>query len=234
MEKAVGYVRVSSEEQSREGVSLDAQEARIKAYAAMRGFELVSIFREEGVSAKTQLRKRPEGQKLVETLAKKKARHVIAIKLDRLFRNTSDALDQTALWDRAKCALHILDMGGAALDTSSAMGKMFFTMAAAFAEMERNMTSERTKTALGHKRKVQQVYTRISPLGFDRIGDKLVENAGEMKTIRRIIAMRSEGQSMGAIAAALNQSGAATKQGGRWHAVTVQKILRMHGEQKVA
>ena len=102
MEKAIAYVRVSSEEQSREGVSLDAQEARVRAYAVMRGLELVEIFREEGVSAKTPLKKRPEGSKVVELLAKKKATHVIAVKLDRLFRNTADALSQSEQWDRAK------------------------------------------------------------------------------------------------------------------------------------
>ena len=95
MEKAIGYVRVSSEEQSREGVSLDAQEARIKAYAVMRGLELVEVHREEGVSAKTPLRKRPEGSKLVAQMARKQATHVIAVKLDRLFRNTADALADT-------------------------------------------------------------------------------------------------------------------------------------------
>jgi DNA invertase Pin-like site-specific DNA recombinase len=234
MEQAIGYVRVSSEEQSREGVSLDAQESRIKAYAAMRGFELVSIYREEGVSASIPLRKRPEGLKLVESVTKKRVKNIIAIKLDRLFRNTSDALGQTAAWDKMKCALHILDMGGSAIDTSSAMGRMFFTMAAAFAEMERSMTSERTKAALTHKRKIGEAYTRITPLGFDRQGDALVENADEMAVVHTILRLRSEGTSMGAIAAALNEDGSPTKQGGRWHAVTVQKVLRIHGSKQAA
>jgi len=135
MENAVGYVRVSSEEQATEGVSLDAQEARIRAYATMRGLNLVAIYREEGVSAKVPLRKRPEGTKIVESLSKKRAKHVIAVKLDRLFRNVADALSQTEEWDKAKHALHVIDMGGSAVDTASAMGRMFFTMAAAFAEM---------------------------------------------------------------------------------------------------
>jgi Site-specific recombinases, DNA invertase Pin homologs len=230
MEKAVGYVRVSSEEQSKEGVSLDAQEARIRAYATMRGLDLVAIYREEGISAKVPLRSRPEGTQVVDALAKKRARHVIAVKLDRLFRNAADALSQAEAWDKAKCFLHVLDMGGSAIDTASAMGRMFFTMTAAFAEMERNMTSERTKAALTHLKSSGQVYTAVTPLGFDRDGDKLIENTSEMATVRSIRKMRAEGTSLHRIAATLNEAGAATKLGGRWHAVTIQNVLRVHGQ----
>src|SRR5665213_4291510 len=108
MEKAIGYIRVSTEEQSKEGVSLDAQESRVRAYAEMRGLDLIAIYREEGISAKVSLRLRPEGMKVVNALSKKRAKHVIAVKLDRLFRNAADALDQTAQWDKAKTALHII------------------------------------------------------------------------------------------------------------------------------
>lgn len=227
-DRAVGYVRVSSDEQAVEGVSLDAQEARIRAYAAMRGFDLIAIYREEAVSGKIQLNRRPQGAQLVETLNRKRARHVIAVKLDRLFRNAADALNQTEAWDKAKCALHVIDMGGAAIDTASAMGRMFFTMAAAFAEMERNVTSERTKAALQHKKANREVYTNITPLGFDRDGGRLVENAGELETVRRIREMKASGVSLRRIAATLNESGTPTKLGGRWHLVTVQNVLRIH------
>jgi site-specific DNA recombinase len=139
--------------------------------------------------------------------------------VDRLFRNAADALDQSSRWDKAKCALHILDMGGNAIDTTSAMGRMFFTMAAAFAEMERNLISERTKSALSYKKAERRVYCHITPLGFDRQGDRLVQNQNEMKTVKRILRLRADGLSMQAIADAMNQAGAATKRGGTWHAV---------------
>lgn len=226
---AVGYVRVSSEEQASEGVSLDAQEARIRAYAAMRGLQLVAIYREEGVSGKLPLRTRPEGSKLVDALTRKRARHVVAVKLDRLFRNAADALAQTESWDKARCALHVIDMGGSAIDTASAMGRMFFTMAAAFAEMERNLTSERTRAALRHKKASNEVYCNVAPLGYDRDGDKLVENAAELETVGRIQRMRDQGVSLRRIAAHLNETGTPTKRGGSWHLVTVQNVLRIHG-----
>lgn len=230
MEKAIGYARVSSDEQAKEGVSLDAQEARIKAYATMRGLDLVAIYREEGVSAKVLLGKRPEGSNLVAALAQQKAKHVVAVKLDRLFRNTADALATTAAWDKARYALHVLDMGGAALDTTSAVGRMFLTMIAGFAEMERNLTSERTKAALGHKKSNREAYCHLTPLGFDRDGGRLVENQPEMQTVWRIHNLRSEGFSLQRIAAVLEQDGVPTKRGGRWHSVTIQNVLRVHAE----
>ena len=229
MSRAIGYIRVSSEEQSKEGVSLDAQESSIRAYAAMRGLTLEAIYREEGVSAKTPLRKRPEGMKAAEALKRGRAvRHIIAVKLDRLFRNAADALQQTQDWDRAGVTLHIIDMGGSAVDTRSAIGRMFFTMAAAFAEMERNLTSERTTAALRHKKATGRAYSRITPFGFDREGDTLKENAEEMKIVRHIQLLKAQGVSLRRIAATLNQSQTPTKAGGSWHLVTVQKVLRVH------
>lgn len=227
MTHAIGYVRVSSQEQATEGVSLDAQVSRIRQYAQAKGFDL-TILREEGVSAGVPLRDRPEGAKLVTAIAKKRVKHVIAIKLDRLFRSTADCLQQIEVWNKTKCAVHILDMAGTTLDTSSAMGKMIVTMFAGFAELERNLIGERTKTALAFKKASDRVYTRIAPLGFDRHGDKLVPNKDEMKTVRRILRLRADGLSMQAIADAMNEAGAATKLGGTWHAVTVQKVLKIH------
>jgi DNA invertase Pin-like site-specific DNA recombinase len=99
------------------------------------------------------------GKRLVDALAKKDGpRHIIAVKLDRLFRNATDALIQVARRDKSKRALHVLDMGGSALNTRSAVGRAFFTMAAAFAEMERNLTSERVRMGMAHLRKTGQVY----------------------------------------------------------------------------
>lgn len=227
-EKAVGYVRVSSAEQSLEGVSLDAQETRIRAYAVMRGFELTQIFREEGISAGIPLKDRPEGGRLVELLTKKQAQHVVAVKLDRLFRNASDALSQAERWEKGKRSLHILDMGGAAIDTSSAMGKMFFLVAAGFAAMERDLTSERTKAALTHLKREGKAYTHLVPFGFDRIGDDLVENETEMATVRRIQALRQSGLSLGKIADTLTADAVPTKLGGKWWSVTVDSVLKVH------
>jgi len=224
-EKAVLYIRVSTEEQARGGVSLEAQEERLKAYCSMTGLEVVEIVREEGVSAAKPLSQRPGGQELLKILAQKKAQHVVALKLDRLFRDAEDALRQTKAWDKAGIALHLVDMGGQTLNTASAMGRFFLNMMAGFAELERNLIAERTATALQHKKAHRKAYGP-TPYGFDREGDSLIPNPQEQEVIARIFAWRTEGWTLATIATELNQQKVPTKQGGKWYPCTVAYILK--------
>ena len=100
------------------------------------------------------------------------------MKLDRLFRDAEDCLRQTREWDKAGIVLHLLNLGGQAVSTSSAMGRMMLTMVSAFAELERNLIAERTTTALAHKKKQHQVYAP-TPYGYQRDGDLLVPDEQE-------------------------------------------------------
>lgn len=233
MEKAVCYVRVSTEEQARGGVSLAAQEERLKAYCNMAGLEVVEIIREEGVSGAKPLAVRPGGERLLHLIARKKVKHVVALKLDRLFRDAEDALRQTRAWDKAGIALHLVDMGGQTLNTATAMGRFFLSMMAAFAELERNLIAERTATALAHKKAHREAYAP-TPYGFERVGDTLQENTQEQEIIAQIFAWRQAGWSLRKIAAELNKRGVPTKQGGRWYASTVRYLLQNSLYQEVA
>lgn len=145
---AVAYVRVSTEEQAKEGVSLEAQEHRIRAYCELRGLVLGDVIIDAGVSAGKPLASRDGGAKLLGLVKGKKVTAVIALKLDRLFRNAVDCLMVAEGWDRAGVALHLVDLGGQAIDTSSAAGKFLLTIMAAVAEMERNQVRERTSMAM--------------------------------------------------------------------------------------
>lgn len=225
MEKAVCYIRVSTEEQARGGVSLAAQEEKLTAYCKMAGLEVVEVIREEGVSAAKPLATRPGGQKLLQLVARKKVKHVVALKLDRLFRDAEDALHQTRAWDKAGIALHLVDMGGQTLNTATAMGRFFLNMMAGFAELERNLIAERTATALAHKKAHKEAYSP-TPYGFDRVEKTLAQNAQEQKTIAQIFAWRRAGWSLRKIAHELNARGIPTKQGGQWYASTVRYILQ--------
>lgn len=218
---AIGYARVSTEEQAKHGISLDAQQERIRAYCVMQGLTLREIISEEGVSAGKALLSRPGGQRL----AQAKAGHIVALKLDRLFRDAADALNQTRDWDKNDIALHLVDMGGATVNTKSAMGRMFITMMAGFAELERNVIAERTATALQHKKSHRKVYGP-TPFGFARDGDSLEDAAEEQFIVVRIQGWRSEGWTYRAIADALNSMNVTRKRGGKqWYASTVQKIV---------
>jgi len=224
MKKAVCYIRVSTEEQARGGVSLAAQEERLEAYCKMAGLHLVQIIREEGMSAAKPLGTRPGGQELLKLVALKKVSHVVALKLDRLFRDAADALNQTKAWDKGGVALHLVDLGGQTLNTASAMGRFFLNVMAGFAELERNLIAERTATAMKHMKAHRAAYSP-TPFGYDREGDTLTANPQELQTVALIQAWREEGWSLGKIARELTWRGIPTKRGGAWYPATVKYLL---------
>ena len=225
MDKALAYVRVSTTEQAREGVSLEAQMERIRAYCQMSGLSLVTVIREEGISAGKPLAGRPGGQQITGNLTAKRVGHVVALKLDRLFRDAADALNQTRAWDRAGIALHLIDMGGQTLNTATAMGRMFLTMTAAFAELERNLIAERTQAALLYKKSKHLVYGAV-PYGYSRHGEALKVIEMEFDIVRQVRKWSARGWSLRKIADTLSGRRVPTKHGRRWHASTIRSILR--------
>ena len=221
---AVLYTRVSTEEQSVNGVSLKDQEAKLLDYCKLAGLEPVHIIREEGISAGKPLATRPGGQELLQLVKKGDVGHVIALKLDRLFRDAADALNVTKAWDNAGIALHLVDMGGQSMNTATAMGRFFLSTMASFAELERNLIGERTTAAMKYKKAHKEVYSPV-PYGYDREGDNLQPNKEEQKAIALIKKWRKKGWTLQKIAAELTKRGIKTKRGGKWYAGTVRYIL---------
>ena len=221
---AVIYLRVSTADQAEHGVSLDAQQERLTAYAIANGLEVAGILRESAISGTIPLADRPEGENLTQMVSSGQVRHVIALKLDRLFRSAVDALSTTAEWDKQGIALHLVDMGGQSLNTGSAMGRMMLTMMAGFAQFERDLTAERTTAALAHKKLNSQAYSP-TPYGKDRDGERLTENAQEQGIINKMRELRDNGSSLRGIADHLNSNGIISKQGKQWYASSVGYIL---------
>src|SRR5208282_1679098 len=134
-----GYCRVSTARQASEGESLDVQRRQIEGYAHMHGLTLRGVTVEEGVSGSVPVSERPAGGPLFAKL--KKGDVVIAPKLDRLFRSALDALRVVEDLRARGVKLHLLDLGG---DISgNGLSKLFLTIAAAFAEAERDRIRER-------------------------------------------------------------------------------------------
>ena len=210
----VAYVRVSTEEQANEGVSLDAQEARIRAYCAMRGLNLVEVIIDAGVSAGKPMGSRDGGKRVLDLVRARKVNAVVALKLDRLFRNCADCLTVIAGWDKAGVALHLVDIGGSAVDTSSAMGRFFLTVMAGAAELERNQVRERTSMAMKHMASRGE-YTG----GKVRFGYKLDEGGKleavpeEATAVELAGRLRAEGKSLRAVATELAQAGHVSRAG---------------------
>jgi len=100
VENALAYLQVSTTEQAREGVSLDAQEERVRAYSEMSRLNLVNVVREDGISAAKALASRPGGQEIVAAVNTKRIGHVVALKLDRLCDGT-DVSDNDRRFRRA-------------------------------------------------------------------------------------------------------------------------------------
>ena len=119
--RAVAYARVSSKRQAEEGVSLDAQVERLLAYAEFRGLELDSedIYIDDGISAAIHLWSRPAGRKMRETIYHERVGHVLALKMDRLFRDVQDCLGSVDELRGIGVDIHILDQDGGTLDTST-------------------------------------------------------------------------------------------------------------------
>lgn len=229
MIRAICYIRVSTAEQADEGVSLEAQEATVRAYCAMRGFEVVEVVVDAGVSAGKPLDRREGGRRVLEAVKSGEVSAVIAYKLDRLFRDCADCLSVTATWDRQDVSLHLVDLGGQAIDTATAMGRFFLTVMAGAAEMERNLIRERTTAALAHKAAKGERVGQI-PFGFDvaPCGVLLVRNEAEQEVITMIKRSRLVGVSYRGIAASLNEDNVPAR-GARWHATTVTRIMKRHG-----
>jgi len=225
METAIGYVRVSTVEQASEGVSLEAQQRAVEAYCAMKGLQLLDVVVDAGVSAGKALATREGGARIVSALASRKASHVIAYKLDRLFRDAADCLEQTAQWDKKSVALHLVDMGGQAIDTSTAMGRFFLTVIAGAAEMERNLIRERTRAALAHKREKGERISGKAPFGYRFVDGMVVECEREQRAYQLIVEMRRDGWTQQRIANELAARGAVNREGNAITRRTVGKIL---------
>jgi site-specific DNA recombinase len=218
--QAVGYARVSTEEQAREGVSLEAQRTRIEAWAQGNDTPLIGIFDDAGISgSKTENR---EGLQQAIGLACEKRAILVVYSLSRLSRSTKDTL---ALAERLEKAGADLVSLSERIDTTSASGKMVFRMLAVLNEFERDQISERTASALRHKREKRQAYSP-TPYGFDRIENLLVINCDEQKVIEEILELREKGWSLRRIADKLNEAGICSKNGGMWFASSVRYVLR--------
>jgi DNA invertase Pin-like site-specific DNA recombinase len=220
---ALGYARVSTDEQAREGVSLDAQEVRIRAYATAKGLEITDILADEGVSGKDL--RRPALQELLSRCEAGAVGHVIVWKLDRLTRRTRHLLTLVEeVFLAGGIELHSVSES---LDTSTPHGRFVLTLFGGLAQMERELIGERTRSALAFKREQVQP-TSHPPLGFRANGNRqrMAPVPEELAVVRRILELWQGGGSFAGIAAKLNADGAPTKRGGRWHASTVRAIVQ--------
>lgn len=205
--RAVGYVRVSTAEQAREGWSLDAQHRRVAAYCEAKSWPLAHVYEDAGVSA---LKHRPGWERLLTDVLADGVTHVVALKLDRFGRSALDLLSTYDVLERKGVALVCIEDS---IDTSTPAGRLMRTVLAAVAEFERDLISERTRAGLAEARAQNKRLGRPAVLGET--------------VVDRIRAEKAAGTSLAAIARQLNDEQVPTAHGGaKWWPSTIRDVLR--------
>lgn len=206
---AVGYVRVSTLEQTIYGVSIEMQIEKIKTYCKLKDFKLLAIYGDPGVSG-SEIKNRSGLQAILDLAKGKKIQAVVTFKLDRLARNTIETLEIANLFKKIGIQLHsVVEQ----IDTSGAIGSFFFRLLASLAEMERDIIAERTKAALLHKAKKQERVSRFAPIGYRFIGDIMKEDPREKEAIELAKKLKHEGYSLRSIANKLEYLGYVSRAG---------------------
>ena len=224
---AVGYVRVSTEDQAREGFSLDAQRARIRAYCGAKCYTLLHKFVDDGFSGRTI--NRPAFQDLMRSVrdgipadgGKERVDAVVVARFDRLNRNLYDFLATQREMQRHKVHFASVDE---TVDTRGPFGRFFVQVIAAFAELESGIIGERVRHGMRQKALQGGFNGMSAPYGYDVHEGGLALNDAEAAVVRRICAWRQRDRSFAWIANALNRDGVLTKKGKAW---TKRQLFRI-------
>lgn len=222
MSRAIGYIRVSTQGQADDGVSLDAQRAKIAAWADLNGYTLGEVFADEGISgAKAD---RPGLALALDAV--KRGDALVVYSLSRLARSTRHTLEIGERLEKVGADLVSLSER---IDTTSAAGRMVFRMLAVLAEFERDQTSERTSMALKHKRSRGEKTGGSVPFGFDLDADgvHLIENDQEQVVIREARELHRTGLSLRKVASELHVRGLVARNGRPFQAAQVQRMIQV-------
>jgi site-specific DNA recombinase len=205
--RVIGYVRVSTEDQAKEGISIEMQAKKIEAYAVVKDWQLVEIITDAGYSAGSL--HRPGLQRLMAMVKPGKIEAIIVYKLDRLTRSVMDLGELMKVFERKDVALVSLQES---LDATTATGRLMMNLLASVSQWEREVIGERTRDAMQHLKRQGRVYSR--PVFSDP------DIIAWMQTAR------AAGKSYEVIADQLNADGIPSARGGRWQGNTVRGILR--------
>lgn len=212
------YPRVSTEDQSRFGHSLDEQENRLKKLCEFKDYEIYKVYREEGVSAKDT--NRPKFKEMIQDMKDGKINKIIVYKLDRLTRSIQDLENICKMLEEYNCDLESV---AEEINIGNANGKFFIRMLTILAQLEIERTSERTKFGLIGAAKKGHISGQPA-LGYTKKdkSKKLVIDDLESDVVKRIFSMYLEGSSVCHICEVFNEENVLNK---HWATTTVDKIL---------
>nr|HEX4317766.1 recombinase family protein [Kofleriaceae bacterium] len=209
--RTVAYLRVSTEKQADHGVSLDAQRAKVEAYAALFELDLVAVEIDPGASAKTLTR--PALDRALTALESGRADALLVVKLDRLTRSVRDLCDLVDQFfrDGRFALLSVSEQ----VDTRSAAGRMVLNMLTVIGQWEREAIGERTSAAMRHMRAHGEYTGGVAPYGFSVAmdGETLVPVEQEQRAVKKARELRAMGMSLRKIAATLEAGGFRARSG---------------------
>lgn len=218
--RALGYIRVSTEEQARGGVSMDAQRASIEQYATAQGLTL-NVFEDAGISG-GRMSNRPGLAAAVK--AARRGDMLVVYSLSRLARSTRETLNLEDELSRRGVSLYSLTES---IETRTPAGRVQFRILAAFAELERDMIAERTRAALQYKKAQGQRVGSI-PYGYrlSEDGVHLTPDPAEQVVIEAIREYHAAGLSLRAISERLQAQGFSNRVGAQFNPKTLSNILK--------
>ena len=210
------YPRVSTEDQFRNGHSLDEQKERMLKLCDYKNYEVYKVYEDAGISAKNM--NRPAFQEMIQDIKDGKINKIIVYKLDRLTRSIKDLEEICTFLEENNCSLESMCED---INTSTANGKFFIRMLTILAQLEIERTSERTKFGMVGAVKKGHFVGR-PPIGYDKVDKKLVVNDIESEVIRRIFDLYIKGVAANAITKLLNEEKALNR---KWIPTLVDRIL---------
>lgn len=223
MMKSVGYIRVSTEEQTESGLSLAHQRAKIEAYSLAMDLDLVAVVEDAGKSAKNM--NRPGLIQALEMIRRKEADSLIILKLDRLTRSVKDLGTLVETFEKTGAALISVQDS---INTTTAAGRLVLNVLGSVAQWEREAIGERTAAAMRVKQERGELVGRV-PFGFDLEADgkTLTPNQAEQEALSLLRELRDSGMSYRKIGAELTRRGIPTKNGGAWQAMTIRNLCEV-------
>jgi site-specific DNA recombinase len=221
MTKTGIYIRVSTEDQAKEGFSINAQKEKLTTYSKINNWHDITYYIDDGLSGKN-INERPNIIKLIDDVKNKKINNILIYKLDRLTRSVKDLINLIEIFENNNCSFNSITEK---LDTSTAVGRMFIKIIGTFAEFERENLAERI--SFGYEQKTKEGnYTNTNGVyGYDYINGKIIINKKEKELINNIYNLYLNGYSMLQIANKLNKENTPTKRNGKWYQSTIKSIL---------
>ena len=213
------YIRVSTEDQAREGFSLGEQEEKLLQLCKFKELEVYKVYKDAGISAK-DMEHRPQFQEMLKDMKEGKLNYIVAYKLDRITRSVRDLEELISVLEQYNCFL-LCDRDD--VNTSTANGRFFVRMLTVLSQLEIEIVSERTKFGLNGAIKSGHIPGQ-RPFGYKSADDKrmVIDNATR-PYVEKIFDLYLEGKSFQQIANYFNENNIYPKK--NWKDTTIQKII---------